>query len=105
LLRSLVHIPYNGKRFAGAVRRLYKPGQNLELMPLAGLSIRCSHKRTVDPHYHLLSWLGNNLRIIDLIKDLLFNASAYSERSVTRRGIIETVRFWQLDDMEARPRA
>jgi hypothetical protein len=64
-------------------------------MPLAGLSIRCSHKRTVDPHYHLLSWLGNNPRIIDLITDLLFNASAYSERSVTRCGMIETARFWQ----------
>jgi hypothetical protein len=88
-------MPDNGKRFAGAVRGLYTPGQNLELMPLAGLSIRCSHKRTVDPNYHLLCWLGNNLRIIDLITDLLFNASAYSERSVTRRGMIETARFWQ----------
>jgi hypothetical protein len=59
-----------------------------ELMPLARPSMRCFSECAIDPHYHSLSWFGDNTRMIDFLADLLFNAFADSERSVACRGII-----------------
>jgi hypothetical protein len=46
-------------------------------------------------YHHLLSWFGENLRVIDFLADLFFNAFANSERSVACCATIKTAGYRQ----------
>jgi hypothetical protein len=83
-----IQVPHHDECLAARPRCLDAPGENLKLMPLASPSMTCFNECAIDPHYHSLSWFGDNTRMIDFLADLLFNAFADSERSVACRGII-----------------
>jgi hypothetical protein len=83
-----IQIPHHGECLPATLRGLDAPGENLKLMPLARPSMLCFNECAIDPYHHLLSWFGENPRVIDFPADLLFNAFADSERSVACRGMI-----------------
>ena len=64
-------------------------------MPLARLSMPCFNECAIDPYHYLLSWFGDNPRVIDFLADLIFNAFADSERSVACCGMIQTAGYRQ----------
>jgi hypothetical protein len=53
------------------------------------------NERAIDSHNHSLRWFGDNLRVIDFLANLFFNAFTDSERSVAGRGMIQAASFRQ----------